>query len=200
MIQIRVCVKDPVSYPPGDVTQMLLDLKQGDRAAEGRLIPVVYDELRRIAAAHLRRESPQHSLQPTALVNEAYLRLANVRELDWQSRTHFFAVSATLMRRVLVDHARANHAAKRGESVSTLLIDENISPTPGRPPEIVALDDALTALEKFDQRMATIVELRFFAGMREKDIADKLNISDRTVKRDWQLARAWLYRELNAQG
>jgi len=181
----------------GDVTQLLQELKRGNRAAEEQLIPLVYKELRGIAANRLRREAMHHSLQPTALVHEAYLRLTRLEEVDWQSRSHFFAVSATLMRRILVDHARANHAKKRGEGAATISLNDALFPTPERDPEIMALDEALDRLAKLDERQAKIVELRFFAGMSEEETGSVLSISARTVKRDWRAAKAWLFAELN---
>jgi RNA polymerase sigma factor (TIGR02999 family) len=180
----------------GEVTQILVELRRGNREAEGRLIPLVYTELRRIAANHLRREAAAHSLQPTALVHEAYLRLVRIQEVDWQSRSHFFAVSATLMRRILVDHARAHQARKRGDGFDPILFDEALMPGPERAPEILALDDALERLAKLDERQAKIVEMRFFAGMSEEEAGEALGISSRTVKRDWRVAKAWLYKEL----
>jgi RNA polymerase sigma-70 factor, ECF subfamily len=180
----------------GEVTLLLHELKGGNKEAERQLIPLVYGELRRIAAAYLRRERSPHSLQPTALVNEAYLRLTDVKEVDWQSRSHFFAVSATIMRRILVDHARANRARKRGQGWDPVSVNDAILPSPERAPEILALDEALTRLELLDERQAKIVELRFFAGMSEDEIGDILGISSRTVKRDWRLAKAWLFKEL----
>jgi RNA polymerase sigma factor (TIGR02999 family) len=186
-----------VSVTPGEVTDLLLELKRGNKAAEGRLIPLVYKELRRIASIHLRREAPQHSLQPTALVHEAYLRLIDIKEVDWQSRSHFFAVSATLMRRILVDHARANNARKRGNGWDAVSLNEAILPSPDRAPEILALDEALNKLATFDERQSKIVELRFFAGMSEDETGTALGISARTVKRDWRVAKAWLFKELS---
>jgi RNA polymerase sigma factor (TIGR02999 family) len=186
-----------VSVAPGEVTRLLLEVKRGDKDAEGRLIPLVYKELRRIAAHHLRREAPNHSLQPTALVHEAYLRLIDIREIDWQSRSHFFAVSATLMRRILVDHARASSAHKRGNGWDAISLNDAILPSPERAPEILALDEALNRLAELDQRQSKIVELRFFAGMSEEETGCALGISARTVKRDWRIAKAWLFRELN---
>jgi len=156
----------------------------------------VYKELRRIAASYLRRESPQHSLQPTALVHEAYLRLTGIREIDWQSRSHFFAVSATIMRRILVEHVRAQQAHKRGDGWDTVSLNEEILPSPNRAPEILALDEALDRLAKLDERQAKIVEMRFFAGMSEEEAGTALGISSRTVKRDWRVAKAWLFKEL----
>jgi RNA polymerase sigma factor (TIGR02999 family) len=181
---------------PGEVTNLLRELKNGNKGAEERLIPLVYAELRRIAAAHLRRESPGNSFEPTALVHEAYLRLTVLKRMDWQSRSHFFAVSASVMRRLLVDHARANRARKRGNGWDAVSVDEAILPSPQRAPEILALDEALTRLAALDERQAKIVELRFFAGMSEEETGEVLGISARTVKRDWRIAKAWLYKEL----
>ena len=186
-----------MSATPGEVTNLLLELKRGNKEAEGLLIPLVYKELRRIAARYLRRESPGHSLQATALVHEAYIRLIDIREVDWQSRSHFFAVSATLMRRILVDHARANQARKRGNGWDAVSLNEAILPSPERAPEILALDEALNKLASFDERQSKIVELRFFAGMSEDEAGNVLGISARTVKRDWRIAKAWLFKELN---
>jgi RNA polymerase sigma factor (TIGR02999 family) len=180
----------------GDVTQILGELRRGNREAEERLIPLVYDELRRIAAMHLRRESPQHTLQPTALVHEAYLRLIRIEQIDWQGRSHFFAVSATLMRRILVDHARAQQAKKRGDGKAILSLNEALLPAPSRAPEVLALDEALNRLALLDERQAKVVEMRFFAGMTEEEAGSALGVSARTVKRDWRLAKAWLYKEL----
>jgi RNA polymerase sigma factor (TIGR02999 family) len=185
-----------VSVEPGEVTQMLLEFQRGNRDAEERLIPLVYRELRRIAGAHLRHEAANHSLQPTALVNEAYLRLIGLRDIQWQSRAHFFSVSSTLMRRILVDHARANRAHKRGGGDDTLAFDEALMPAPERAPEILALDDALNQLALLDARQPKIVEMRFFAGMTEEEIGEVLGISVRTVKRDWRVAKAWLFQYL----
>jgi RNA polymerase sigma factor (TIGR02999 family) len=182
---------------PGEVTHLLLELKRGNKEAEGLLIPLVYKELRRIAAIHLRRESSAHSLQPTALVHEAYLRLAEIKDVDWQGRSHFYAVSATIMRRILVDHARASRARKRGDGWDAVSLNEAILPSPERSPEILALDEALTRLAELDVRQSKIVEMRFFAGMSEEEIGDALGISARTVKRDWRIAKAWLFKELS---
>lgn len=181
----------------GEVTEILRELRRGSLDAHDRLVPLVYRELRRIAAAHMRRESAAHSLQPTALVHEAYLRLIKVTQVDWQDRAHFFSVASTLMRRILVDYARANRAHKRGGDEKTLWLDEELMPSPGRAPEIVAVDDALNKLAKVEGRPAKIIEMRFFAGMTEEEIADVLGISTRTVKRDWRMAKAWLFHELS---
>ncbi len=181
---------------PGQVTKLLQELKQGNKRAEDLLIPLVYTELRRIAAGHLRRESPGHSLQPTALVHEAYLRLTELKKIDWQNRSHFFAVAATVMRRILVDRARAANARKRGDGWDTVSLNEAMLPSPERGPELLALDEALTRLAALDERQAKIVELRFFAGMSEEEAGKVLGISARTVKRDWRIAKAWLFKEL----
>jgi len=186
-----------VSTAPGEVTQILHEFRQGNRDAQDRLIPLVYRELRRIARAHLRGEAATHSLQPTALVHEAYLRLVGINQIDWHDRAHFFSVASVLMRRILVEHSRANRARKRGGGEDTLWLDEALMPSPGRTPEIIALDDALNQLAKLDQRQAKIVEMRFFAGMTEEETGDVLGISVRTVKRDWRVAKAWLYKELS---
>ncbi len=187
---------EPEKDLPGEVTHLLCELRQGNRNAEDRLIPLVYSELRRIAAQYLRRENWNHSLQPTALVHEAYLRLTKLQRVDWQGRSHFFAVSATLMRRILVDHARAHQAQKRGDGWNPVTLDPAILPTPERAPEVLALNEALDKLSRLDARQSKIVELRFFAGMSEEESGLVLGISARTVKRDWRVAKAWLYHEL----
>jgi RNA polymerase sigma factor (TIGR02999 family) len=186
-----------VSKKQGEITQILLEFRHGSREAQDRLVLLVYRELRRIASAHLRHESATHSLQPTALVHEAYLRLVDIRQVEWQDRAHFFSVASTLMRRVLVEHARAKRARKRGGGEDTLWFDEASMPSPGRSPEIVALDDALNHLARLDERQAKIVEMRFFGGMTEEEIGEILGISVRTVKRDWRMAKAWLFKELS---
>lgn len=183
---------------PGEVTQLLLEFKRGTLEAPDRLVPLIYKELRRIASAHLRRESRTHSLQPTALVHEAYLRLVDITQVQWQDRAHFFSVASTIMRRILVDHARANRARKRGGGEDTLWLDEASMPSPGRAPELVSLNDALDRLAQFDQRQAKIVEMRFFAGMTEEETGEVLGVSVRTVKRDWRMAKAWLFHELSS--
>lgn len=181
---------------PGEVTRLLQELRRGNRQAEDLLIPIVYNKLRRIAAAFLRREHPVHSLQPTALVHEAYLRLTRIEEIDWQSRSHFFRISARLMRNILVDHARAQNAKKRGEGLDMVSFNEVFFASPERHPDILAVDQALGRLARIKQRPADVVEMRFFAGMTEDEIAAALGIASRTVKRDWEFAKAWLYNEL----
>lgn len=180
----------------GEVTQLLMALRHGNRDAEAQLIPLVYRELRRIAGIYMRKEDPRHSLQPTALVHEAYLRLTRVEQIDWEGRSHFFAVAATLMRRILVDHARNQGAQKRGRGWDEQSLNEATLPSPERAPEILALDEAMDRLALLDQRQAKVVELRFFAGMNEEETGLALGVSARTVKRDWRLAKAWLYNEL----
>ena len=182
---------------PGDVTQLLLELRAGNRAVEEQLIPLVYAELRRIASAKLRHEIPNHSLEPTALVHEAYMRLTRLKQIDWQNRSHFFAVSATLMRRILVDHARTNLAQKRGDKAGAITLSGADFAAPARPPEILALDEALNRLALLDKRQSKVVELRFFGGLNEAETGEILQISERTVKRDWRAARAWLFAELH---
>jgi RNA polymerase sigma-70 factor (ECF subfamily) len=182
---------------PGEITALLFELKAGNRSAEERLIPLVYSELRRIASLRLRHEARDHSFEPTALVHEAYLRLARLEQIDWQSRSHFYAIAATIMRRILVDHARANRAKKRGHIPLTVSFNEAIIEAPRREPEILALDEALGKLAQLDERQSKIVEMRFFAGMSEEETGEVLGISARTVKRDWRVAKAWLFAELN---
>lgn len=181
----------------GEVTQLLMELRHGNREAEAQLIPLVYRELRKIAGMYMRKEDPLHSLQPTALVHEAYLRLTRVDQIDWEGRSHFFAVAATLMRRILVDHARNQGAQKRGRGWDAQSLNEAIMPAADRAPEILALDEAMDRLALLDQRQAKVVELRFFAGMSEEETGLALGVSARTVKRDWRLAKAWLYNELH---
>ena len=181
-----------------EVTQLLLDLRAGDKDAEARLIPIVYAELRRLAAYYLQQERRDHTLQPTALVHEAYLRLTKLKEIEWQSGSHFFAMAASLMRRILVDHARTVKARKREGFHEALSLDEALVFSPQRSPELVALDEALTRLSKLNQRQSQVVELRFFTGLDEEEIAEILGVSPRTVKRDWRTAKAWLYQELHS--
>lgn len=180
----------------GEVTRLLHAVRSGHEGAEERLMTLVHKELRRLAAIYLRKEAPNHSLQPTALVHEAYLRLAGMEQMDWKNRSHFFGVAAKLMRHILVDHARANNADKRGNGWKIVGLDEAFIATPGRSPDLVALDDSLNLLEKMEPRKCRVIELRFFSGMSEEDTAQVLGVSVRTVKRDWRMAKAWLYKEL----
>jgi RNA polymerase sigma factor (TIGR02999 family) len=182
-----------------EVTELLLSWRQGDAAALDRLIPVVYDELRRVARRHLRREAPGHALQSAALVHEVYLRLVDVDRMTLKNRTHFFAVAARLMRQILVDHARRQRADKRGGRATIVSLD-GVSPV-ARPSsvDVLALDQALGALSAIDDRQCRIVELRFFAGLTIDEVSDALGVSPATVEREWALAKAWLYRRLSSR-
>src|SRR6516164_8695835 len=184
---------------PGEVTNLLIELKNGNRDAESRLMPLVYGQLRRLAGLYMRGERPGHTLQATALVHEAYLRLVGHEDVDWQNRAHFFGVAANLMRRILVDHARAKQAKKRGGGDQKVSLDKAVLVRPEAPEQFLALDEALERLAKRDPRQARIVELRYFGGLSEEETAEVLEISVRTVKRDWNVARAWLYQQLNPQ-
>lgn len=178
-----------------DVTRLLRDWTGGDRNALDRLIPVVYEELRRIAAAYMHRERAGHTLQATALINEAYLRVIDINRIEWRDRTHFFALCAQVMRRILVDHARSRIYLKRGAGAHPVTLDECIAI--GEPAaELIALDDALNALALRDQRKARVVELRFFAGLSVDETASVLKVSPQTVLRDWSLSKTWLAREM----
>jgi RNA polymerase sigma-70 factor (ECF subfamily) len=188
---------DNVESGPGEVTQLLAQLRAGERDAESKLIPLVYAELRRLAAHYLRGERADHTLQPTALVHEAYIRLTGLHEVDWQSRSHFFATAATVMRRILVDHARAQNANKREGCRDAISLEEALVVSPARSLQLIALDDALDRLAKLDVRRSKIVELRFFGGLSEEETGEVLGVSARTVKRDWRVAKAWLYNEVN---
>ena len=182
-----------------DVTALLGDWSRGDRSALNQLLPLVYAELRRIAARQLRRERVDHTLQPTALVHEVYLRLVDQRQVNWQDRAHFFGAAAQVMRRILVDHARRHAASKRGEGVRSVPIDEaNESAAPSQVP-ILALDHALDRLETVDATLAKIVELRVFGGLTIEEAAHVLKVSPSTAKRDLRTAKAWLKRELGSE-
>jgi RNA polymerase sigma factor (TIGR02999 family) len=181
-----------------DVTHLLIQWSEGDSAALDALVPLVYDELRGLAQLYLSREKPGHTLSSTALVHEAYLRLVKQKDVSWQNRAHFFAVAARMMRRILVDHARKQGYAKRGGGAVTLSLDETIAPAaPERQLDLVALDDALEALAKLDERQSRMVELRFFGGLSIEETSEVLGVSAPTVKREWASARAWLYREIS---
>ena len=182
-----------------DVTDLLLSWRQGDAAAFDRLIPLVYDELRRVAGRRLRGESPGHSLQATALGHEGYLRLVDVDRMTVTSRAHFLGVAATLMRQILVDHARRQRADKRGGDVTMLSLDEVSPAAPVASVDVLALDEAIEALTAIDPRQCRIVELRFFAGLTIDEAADALGVSPATVEREWALAKAWLYRRLSSR-
>ena len=179
-----------------NITHLLKEWSAGDRRALDRLTPLVYEELRHQAARYLRRERPGHTLQTTALIHEAYLRLIDAKDVHWQSRAHFFAVAANLMRRVLVDHARRRDAEKRGGSHIRLTLDEALATAPETDVDVLAVDEALNRLANFDPQQARVVELRFFSGLNVEETAAALGVSPKTVKRDWSVARAWLRREI----
>jgi len=184
---------EPVSP---DVTSLLKKLANGNQEAGTELIPVIYQELHRLAVGHLRRERPDHTLQPTALVHEAYIKLVAQRNADWQSRVHFFAVASKLMRRILIDYARRHLRVKRGGRQAKLSLHEVLLVSPDRPDKVLALDESLTRLEKLDARQGRIVELRYFGGLTVEEAAEILGVSPTTVRREWTSAKAWLYGEL----
>lgn len=181
--------------PQRDVTELLTNLKNS-RDAEDQLLPLVYDELRRLAASYMRRENAGHTLQATALVHEAYLQLVDQTRVTWQNRAHFFGVAARLMRRILVDHARARNAAKRGGGGQKLTLQEAVGLLGNRDVELEALDDALTDLARLDPQQSRIVELRFFGGLTVEETAEVLGTSPSTIEREWRTARAWLHSQL----
>ena len=180
-----------------NVTQLLNHFRHGDSDALAALVPLVEKELRRLAGGYLRRERPNHTLQATALVNEAYLRLADQRQTDWQNRAQFFGIAASLMRRILVDYARKRGYGKRGGGAQQVPMDEAVLLAPDRGSELIALDEALERLAAHDARMHRVVELRYFAGASVEETAEVLGVSPITVKRDWQVAKAWLHREMS---
>jgi RNA polymerase sigma factor (TIGR02999 family) len=179
------------------VTQLLLGWSHGDKEALDKLVPLVYDELRRQASRYLRRERAGHTLQTTALIHEAYLRLVDQRNVHWQNRAHFFGIAAQLMRRILVDHARTKKRDKRGGSILRVSLGEAMAVAKAQELDIVALDEALDRLAAIDEQQSRIVELRFFSGLSVPETAEVLGISPATVKRDWSMAKAWLHREIS---
>ncbi len=181
----------------GEVTRALRDLTAGDAAAADRLLPLVYDRLRALARRHLERERPDHTLQATALVHEAYLKLFDQKDVDWRGKTHFFAIGARAIRRILVDHARTRTRGKRGGGARRLCLDEGAVLSPERDDDVIALEEALGRLEQQDPRQARIVELRFYGGLNVAEVAEVLGVSKRTVEADWTMLRAWLRRELS---
>ena len=189
-----------MSTPPVEITQLLLAWGGGDEAALNRMIPLVNRELQQIARRCIGAERRGHSLQPTALVNEAYLRLVDVKQMSWQNRAHFLAMAARLMRRILVDHARSKGSAKRGGGAAKLTLDDALIVANERGRDLVALDDALEALATVDERKSRVIELRFFGGLSVEETAEVLDVSSDTVKRDWRLAKLWLLRELEPKG
>jgi RNA polymerase sigma factor (TIGR02999 family) len=180
-----------------DVTALLVEWRGGGAAAMEKLLPLVHDELRRIAGRHMAGERPDHVLQATALVNEVYLRLVDIRRVQWQDRAHFFAIAARLMRRILVDFARAQKNQKRGGALHRVTFDENLAVASGTPDDLIAIDDALRALAAQYERKSQVVELRFFGGLGVEETANVLKISPETVMRDWRFAKNWLLRELS---
>ena len=182
---------------PSEITQLLSDWRNGDRTALNRLMPVVYEELRRLAGRYMGAERPGHTLQTTALVNEAYCKLLNHNQMQWQNRAHFFAIAAQVMRRLLVDHARTRRYAKRGGGARAVSLDEVALVTEARAADVLALDEALSRLASFDPRKGEIVELRYFGGLSVEEVAGVLALSSITIKREWLKAKAWLQRELD---
>jgi len=180
----------------GEITQLLSKIRNGDKSAESRLAELVYTDLHKIAAFYLQRERPGNSLQATMLVHDAYLRLVDGGDQNWENRLHFFAVAGRMMRRILIDHARMKNAAKRGRSPSKLPLDEVLLISEDRMDEVLMVDQALTRLGELDAELVRVVELKFFAGLTDEEMANALHTSLRTVKRQWQLAKAWLHAEL----
>jgi RNA polymerase sigma factor (TIGR02999 family) len=185
--------------PPEEVSQLLMDWSDGDQAALDKLIPVVYQELRRRAHHYMRQERAGHTLQTTALVHEAYMRLADYKQMRWQGRAHFFAVAAQVMRRILVENARSRNYQKRGSGAQKVELDEAAFVSEGRSAEVIAVDDALKELEAWDPRKGKIVELRFFGGLNIDETAEVLKISPTTVQREWRSAKAWLHRAISQE-
>ena len=183
---------------PQQVTQLLAAWSSGDRAALDELMPLVYEELRRLAHQYMNRERPGHTLQTSALINEAYVRLVNQKEIQWQDRAHFFGIAARLMRQVLVDYARKRNYAKRGGGAQQVALDEALIVSKERAAEVVALDDALESLAEIDPRQSQIVEMRFFGGLTIEETAEVLAVSPGTVMREWTLAKAWLRRAMTS--
>ncbi len=182
--------------PTQEVTQLLIAWSSGDKAALDKLMPLIHQELRRLAHRYMSRERPGHTLQTTALVNEAYLRLVNRKDVHWQNRTHFFAIAAELMRTILVDHARSHAYAKRGGGLRKIELDEAMIVSQERAVEVLALDEVLKELADIDPQQSRIVELRFFGGLTIEETAEVLGLSPATIKREWSTAKAWLYHEL----
>lgn len=186
-----------MTSPSHEVTQLLVAWSSGDSAALDRLVPLVYDELHRLAQSYLQRERAGHSLQTTALIHEVYLRLIDARDIQWQNRAHFFGVAARVMRQILVAFARERGFQKRGGGAQRVSLDEAMLIDSGQQEELLALDEALHALAQFDARKAQVVEMRFFGGLTEAEIAEALQVSPETVRRDWRLAKSWLLYELS---
>jgi len=185
--------------PSADVTRLLRAWGRGDQAALDQLTPVIYAELRRRAHSYMKNERPDHTLQTTALANEAWLRMVNVSVVNWKDRAHFFAIAATMMRRILVDAARTRGREKRGGSAQRVDLDQIPDISSRRDPELIAIDDALEKLAGLDPRKARVIELRFFGGLSVEETAEVLKLHEQTVLRDWRLARVWLMREMSGQ-
>jgi RNA polymerase sigma factor (TIGR02999 family) len=185
-----------MTVSPQEVTQLLAAWRDGDQEALDKLMPLVYDELRRIASRYMKRERAGHTLQTTALVNEAYLRMVGQQNVDWQNRAHFFGVAASVMRHLLVDRARANGRVRRGANPQQVTLEEGAAVSEQKGEELLALDEALTKLNEIDERKVRIVELRYFSGLNAEETAEVLGVSEITIKREWLKAKAWLYREL----
>ena len=183
-----------------EITQLLAEWSDGDQSALDELYPLVYDELHRLARRYMSREKKGHTLQTTALINEAYVRLVDQKNVHWANRSHFFAISAQIMRRILIDHARRHAFAKRGGGAQHVSLEEVAVITPDASRELVRLDEALKSLAEMDPRRSQVVELRYFGGLNNEEIAGVLNISENTVTRDWNMARAWLYQQLTGSG
>ncbi len=202
VFSLRLCVKllyalQEVLKEPENITDLLVSYGRGDKESLDKLMPVVYDELRRQAARYLRREQAGHTLQTTALIHEAYVRLVDQRNVQWQNRAHFFGIAAQMMRRILVDHARTKKRAKRGGSDIKVSLDDAAVAVKGQDLDVVAVDEALSRLAKIDEQQSRVVELRFFSGLTVEETAEVMGISPATVKRDWSMAKAWLHRELS---
>lgn len=189
-------MKDP-SHSPHEITQLLAEWSNGNQTALDKLYPLVYDELHRMARRYMNRERKGHTLQTTALINEAYVRLVDQKHVHWENRAHFFAISAKIMRRILIDHARLHAYAKRGGGVQKVSLDETALIAGERASDLLLLDEALNRLAEVDPRRSQVVELRYFGGLNNDEIAGVLKISENTVTRDWNMARAWLYQELS---
>lgn len=187
------------SAPSGEITRLLEDVRQGKPEAADQLIPLIYEQVRRVARGYLRREREDHTLQPTVLVNDALLQLLGTDTVMWQNRAHFFAVASQVMRRILIDYARSHRAEKRGGKFQRVSFDEGLAYDWRQAESLLCVNEALDRLEKYDQRLSRIVEMRFFGGMTEREIAEVFGVSERTVKRDWQFARTWLYTEISGK-
>jgi RNA polymerase sigma factor (TIGR02999 family) len=187
-----------MDIPSQELTLLFQNWEKGDEEALERLIPIVYQELHKLASRCMSHENPGHTLQTSALINEAYLKLVNQKNVHWESRGHFMAIAARLMRRILVDHAREKHRQKRGGSIRPVSLDECMIAVEEGSPDLLALNDALAAFEKIDPRKCRVVELRFFAGLTVEETAEALGIAPNTVLRDWNMAKAWLYREMSS--